>query len=159
MNRSGCFCPCLTDVFVGCEPLQGLEPTAEVVDGCEVGQVSSELVVGFVVVALDGRLFDGAVHSLDLTICPGVVGFSQAVLDAVGPADLVEAVDTISGGPAIAIARQVGELDAVIREHGVKPVRRGGDQGFQEAHGGRPIGLLVQLDKANLEVRSIATNR
>jgi hypothetical protein len=32
-----------------------------------------------------------------------VVGFGQAVLDAVGSADLIEAVDTVSGGPAVAL--------------------------------------------------------
>ena len=59
-------------------------------------------------------------------------------------------MDAIAGGPAIAIARQVGELDAVIGEHSVKPVRYSGDQGFEEAHGSWPIGLLVQLDEGEL---------
>jgi hypothetical protein len=48
----------------------------------------------------------------------------QAVLDAAGSADLVEAVGTITGSPAIAVARQIRNLDAVIPEHSVnQPVR------------------------------------
>ena len=152
-------CPCLADVFIRCEAPQGLEPAAEVVGRDEVGEVTAQLVVGFVVVALDRGLLEGSVHALDLAVGPRVVGLGHAVLDAVGSADLVEAVDPIAGGPAIAVLRQVGELDAVIGEHGVKPVRYGSDQGFEEAHGGRPIGLLVQLDKGELGGSSIATKR
>ena len=94
--------------------------------------MGSELVVPLIVIAVDGRLLEGAVHPFDLTVGPRVVGFGQAVLDAVGLADLVETVDPIAGGPAIAVLRQIGEQDAVIGEHGVKPVRHGCDQGFQE---------------------------
>src|ERR1700686_1528791 len=113
------FCPDVADVFVWGEAFQGLEPTAEVVCRDEVGQEGSGLGVRLIVLAVDGPPLAGAVHSLDLAICPRMVGFCQAELDAVGSADLVEAVDTIAGGPAIAIARQVGELDAIIRKHGV----------------------------------------
>src|SRR5580692_3845275 len=61
-------CPCLADVFVGCETPQGFQPAAEVVGGEEVGQVGSELVVRLIVVAVDGRLLEGAVHPLDLAV-------------------------------------------------------------------------------------------
>src|SRR5260370_41387918 len=53
------FCPCLADVFVGCQALQGLEPASKVVGGDEVGEVAAQLVVGFIVVALDRYLFEG----------------------------------------------------------------------------------------------------
>src|ERR1700680_1928797 len=108
------FCPDVADVFVWGEAFQCLKPTAEVVCGDEVGQVGSELVVRLIVIAVDGRLLDGAIHSLDLAIRPRMVGFCQAVLDAIGSADLVEAMDTIASSPAIAVARQIGKLDAVI---------------------------------------------
>ena len=61
-------CPCLADVFVGCETPQGFQPAAEVVGGEEVGQVGSELVVRVVVIAVDGRLLDGSVHPLNLPV-------------------------------------------------------------------------------------------
>ena len=50
-----------------------------------------ELIVSFVVVAVDSRFLDGPVHPLDLTVGPRMVGLGQAVLDAVGSADLVDA--------------------------------------------------------------------
>jgi hypothetical protein len=59
------FCPCLADVFVGCQALEGLEPASKVVGRDEVGEVAAQLVVGFVIVALDRRLFEGARHVAD----------------------------------------------------------------------------------------------
>ena len=53
------FCPGLADVFVWREAFQRLESAAEVVGGDEVGQVAWELVVCLVVIAIDGRLFEG----------------------------------------------------------------------------------------------------
>jgi hypothetical protein len=61
-------CPGSADELVGCEALQGLEPSGEVVGLDEVAEVLSELVVALVMIALDGRVLDGSVHSLDLTI-------------------------------------------------------------------------------------------
>src|SRR6266851_7919249 len=102
------FCPCLADVLVGCEAPEGLEPASKVICRDEVGEVAAQLVVGFVVVALDRRLLQGAVHAFDLAVGPRVVGFGHPMLDAVGAADLVEAMEAIAGGPTIAVARQVG---------------------------------------------------
>jgi transposase InsO family protein len=42
------------------------------------------------------------------------------MIDAVGIAGLAKRVDAISGGPAVSDARQIGELETVIGEHGVK---------------------------------------
>jgi len=49
----GLFCPCAADVFIRSEAAQGFEPPAEVVGRDEVGEVAAQLVVGFIVVALD----------------------------------------------------------------------------------------------------------
>ena len=49
----------------------------------EVCEVSAKLVVGFVVEALEGRVPDGAVHPLDLTIGPRMLGLDQAMIDVV----------------------------------------------------------------------------
>ena len=56
----------------------------------------AELLVAFVVGTLDGRLFEGAVHALDLPIRPRVVGFCLAVLDGVLAADPIEHVDAVA---------------------------------------------------------------
>ena len=62
------FCPCLADVFVGSEALRGLGSAGEVIGGGEVGEVTSKLVMGVGVVALDGGLLEGVVHVFDLPV-------------------------------------------------------------------------------------------
>ena len=73
-----------------------------------------ELVVAVVVITLDCRLFQGAVHALDLAIGPGMVRLRQPVLDAVSAADLIEAVHTPACRGALAVLGQLGELDTVL---------------------------------------------
>ena len=68
-------------------------------------QVAPELLVAVGVVALDGCVLDGGVHSLDLTIGPGMDDPGQPVLDAVLGADAVEDVAPV---PDVLLAR--GEL-------------------------------------------------
>lgn len=48
--------PCLADGFIGCEPLEGLEPAAEIVCGDKVAEMLPELIMALVVVALDGSV-------------------------------------------------------------------------------------------------------
>ena len=82
--------PCLADELVGREALEGLEPAAEVVSRDEVGEMPAELVMALVVEALDGRLLDGPVHPLDLTVGPRMLGLGRAVLNVVGGAGIFE---------------------------------------------------------------------
>jgi hypothetical protein len=79
----GLLCPYLADVFVWGEALEGLEPAAEVVGRDEVGEVTSKLVMGVVVVALDDRLPEGAVHTFDLPVGLWMPRFGQAMIDVV----------------------------------------------------------------------------
>ena len=132
---------------MGRKPFEDLEAASEVVGRHEVGQMRSELLVIVVVIAIDRRFLEGTVHPLDLTIRPRVIGFGQAVFDTACSADLIEAVDPVTRRPAIAIFRQVGKLDTVIGQHRMQPVRYGRDQCFEEAHGGRTIGFVVQCDE------------
>jgi len=46
----------------------GLQSPGEVVGGDEVGEMPNELIVGFVVISLDGRVLDRPVHPLDLSV-------------------------------------------------------------------------------------------
>ena len=73
--------PLFADELVGREALQGLQPAPKVVSCDEVYEVALGLVVGFVVVALDGAVFDRAVHPLDLSVGPGVPRLCEAMLD------------------------------------------------------------------------------
>ena len=113
-------------------------------------EVLPELVVAVVVIAFDGGVLDGAVHPFDLPVGPRMVRFGEPVLDAMLAADLVEPMDAHACGPAIAVLRQVGELDAVIRQDGVQVIGDCFDQRFQERHGGRTIGLVMKLDEGEL---------
>ncbi len=69
-----CLRPEFAEVFVGRESFEGLESSGEVVGSEEVGQVRFELVMGVVEVSLDGGVFDGTVHALNLPVRPRVVG-------------------------------------------------------------------------------------
>jgi hypothetical protein len=61
-------CPYLADAFVWGEAFEDLEPTAEIVGRDEVGKVTSKLVMGVVMIALDDRLPEGAVCTFDLPV-------------------------------------------------------------------------------------------
>jgi len=70
----GIFLPAFANEFVSREATEGLESFCEVVSGHEVCQVGSNLFVAVVVVALNGGLFDGSIHTLDLSVCPWLIG-------------------------------------------------------------------------------------
>jgi hypothetical protein len=108
--------------------------------------VGSELVVVVVVEALDGRLFDRAIplagkrllanaekHSLDLAIRPRVLHLCQPVLDLMVLADAVK--DVFEG---TRIAASICELDTVVSQYRVQPVRNGSDHRLRR--GPRPAG-------------------
>ena len=48
----------------------------------------------------------------DLTIGPSMVGLGESMLDTVFATYLVEAMVTVTRGPANTILRQIGKLDA-----------------------------------------------
>lgn len=102
----GLVCPCLADELVWCEPAKALEAAGEIVGGDEVVEVSPELIVAVVVESLDGRVLDGAIHSLDVAVGPRMVDAGEAVLDAMLGAAQVEHVREISRGGAIGVARR-----------------------------------------------------
>ena len=60
--------PGIADEFVWGEASEGFEASGEVVGLDEVMQMGAQLLVGFVAGAFDGRVFDGAVHWLDLAV-------------------------------------------------------------------------------------------
>ena len=78
-----------------------------------------QLVVAFVMEALDGRLFDSAVHPLDLSVGPGVVRLREPVLDVVRLADHVEAHLALLC--SVTVARLLGKLNAIIGQDRVDP--------------------------------------
>ena len=72
-----------------------------------------------VVIAFSGRFLDRPIHPFCLTVGPGMIGFGQAVLNAVFPAGAVKGVTTKARCRTIGVLRQIGKLDAVIGQYGV----------------------------------------
>lgn len=143
--------PAFADVFVGREALQGLQPPSVVVGVNEVGKVCFELIVSIVMVALDGRFLDRAVHALDLAIGPGMLDLGQPMFDAILLAAHIERMCRVSCRRAVRVARR--ELDPIVGENRVDLVGDSRDQSFEEGRGGGPSRLLTSCTKANLLVR------
>ena len=111
-------------------------------------RVRPKLAVAVVMEAFDGRLLDGPVHALDLTVGPRVVRFGEPMLDVVGLADHVEAHLTRPGG--VAVAGLLGELDAVVGQDGVDAIRHGFQQMFEKLPCCSAISLVDQLRDGEL---------
>ena len=107
--------------------------------------MSSKLVMAVVVVPFDGCFLDRPVHSLDLTVGPGMIDLGEAMFDAVFAAAHVEHMRHVAGGWAIGVARCEAELDAVVRQDRVYLVGNCSDERDQERRGCRAIGALYQL--------------
>ena len=129
------FCPRFGDEFVGCEAIQGLETPAVIVRVDEVGEVTLELPIAVVMIALDGGFFDRPVHAFDLTIGPQMLDLGETMLDAVLAAAHIEHVGDVDGRWAIGVTRRERELNAVVGQDGMNFERNSFDQHHQE--GGR----------------------
>jgi len=98
--------------------LTGVSPlTAEIVGGDEVVEMPNELVVGVVVISLDGCVLDCPVHPLDLSVGPRVIGLGQPMFDPVLTTGAIERVAAEPGGRTGSVLWQIGELDAIVGEH------------------------------------------
>jgi len=137
-------------VLVGREALESLQTPSKVVGINEGLQVLSQLVVAVVVVALDRGFLDRAIHALDLSVGPGMVGLGRSVLDVVGQADSIEHMQAQSRRGAVPSGRQVAELDAVVGEDRVDPVGHGVEQGLQEGGSCLHRGLLFKPREGEL---------
>jgi hypothetical protein len=133
------------DELVGCGAAQGLEPASVIVGIDEELEVRPQLLVGIVVAALDGGVLNGAVHTLDLAVDPGMVHLGQPVLDAVLAADAVEDVLRV---PDVPLAR--GEMDAVIGQDGMDLLGDGLDQLTQELSSFHFARVRDQADEGEL---------
>ena len=117
--------PTFAYVFVGSEALERLESSGEVIGIDEVEEMCLKLFAAVIEVPLDRSFLDGSVHSFDLAVGPGMVGFGEPVLDAMGAAHAIEGMATEPGGRALAVLGKIGELDAVVGEHDVDAIRDG----------------------------------
>ena len=116
-------CPDFADVFEGRESFEGLQSSSIIVGVDEVVEMRSQLGMAVVMVSLDRRFLDCAVHPFDLAVGPGMLDLGQPVLDLMFVTDPVE--DVVEG---IFVVRHIGELDAVIGQHGVDCIGHSSDQ-------------------------------
>ncbi len=122
MNRCGSVVQHLQIYLWGVEAAQGLGASPVIVGIDEVAEVRCQLSVAVVVVALDRRFLDRAVHAFDLAVGPGMPDLGQPVLDSVLAAAHVEHVRDVLGRWPIRVAGLEGELDAVVGQHRVYSV-------------------------------------
>jgi hypothetical protein len=75
-----------------------------------------------VMVALHGGPLEGSVHPFNLAVRPRMIWFRQPVLGAVASQSMSNiTLQRIVGSETV--LRQIGELDAVVGEHGVDLIR------------------------------------
>ena len=125
------------------------------------------VVVGFVEEALDGRVLNGAVHSLDLTVGPRVLWLCGAMIDpcfcageleGVRPEEFSLCQSFLDLRDRRASSARRRELDAVVGQDGVDLVGHGFEETAEEV-GRDPRCVSCNSTKANFEVRSMATKR
>jgi len=112
--------------------------------------VRFELFVGVVEVALDSGILDSSVHALDLPVGPGMVGLGQSMFDPMKETEPVEGMATEARGWPLPVLRQIGELDAVVGEHGVDAIRNCFDERLEERGGGSHVGSLHEFNDGAL---------
>ena len=78
----------------GVRPFRVLRRRREVIGCDEVRKMLSKLLMALVVEALDCGFLDGPVHSLDLSVGPGVLWFGQPMVDIVSGAGEFESLST-----------------------------------------------------------------
>ena len=127
------------------ESPEGLQAATVIVGIDEVVEVGCQLGMAVVMVAFDGRFLDRSIHPFDLTVGPGMLDLGQPVLDVMLVADPVE--DVVEG---VFVVRHVGELDAVVGQHGVDGIGHGSDQIVQELGGDHLARFAMSLDEREL---------
>ena len=103
----------------------------------------SKLFVALVVIPLDGRVFDCAVHAFNLAICPRVVWLGQAMLNAICLANYVEPHGPRIGG--VPVAWLLAELDTIVRQYRMDFVWHRFQHGLQKLPSCLAVGFVDQL--------------
>ena len=96
-------------------------------------------------VALDGCFFKWAVQARDLSVGPGMARLGEAMRGAVRGANTVK---NAAKGPGL--AGRTGEMNAVVGQYRMHPVRPLGQHPTQKAGGGHFGGLWLQLGNRDL---------
>ena len=103
------------------EVFECFEPSCKIVSCDKVFEMDAQLFMIIVVIPLECGVLDCLVHSLDLTICPWIVGFGQPMLNPVRVTDHVK-----THRPrmcCVSVSGLLGKLDAIVGEDGVDVIR------------------------------------
>src|SRR6516225_7861137 len=96
---------------------------------------ASSLIVSIIMVTLDGRFLDRAVHALDLTIGPRMLDLGQPMFDANLLAAQIEHMCRVSCRRAVRVSWWESELGPIIGEDRVDVVWDSRNQSFEERRG------------------------
>ena len=103
--------------------------TVRVVVGIdEIADVRAEVVMAIVVIPFYRRVFNRAVHALDLSVRPRVVWLSQAMFNAICSVNQVKPHGPGTGG--VPVAGLLTKLDTVVRKDCVHLVWNGFQHGL-----------------------------
>jgi hypothetical protein len=111
----------------------------------EFGELTSQLVVVFIVETFHVGAIYGAVHWLDLVILQRLFNLGQSVAGLMLTVDVVEDVFEGIDMPVV-----IGELDAIIYEHVVDHVGCCSDEVVRKCRGIHFPGRLVQFHESEL---------
>ena len=105
----------------------------------------TKLLMGIVVVTVDSRIFESAVHALDLPIRPRMFRFGEAVVNAMLETNPVK--QQLEG---ILVARTISKLNPVVSQDGVDFIGNSSEKMAQEFGSDKTGRLLVYLNKGKL---------
>ena len=134
-------CPAFADELIWGQPFQSFETAGEVVGIDEVGKMLAQFIVVVIVIAMNGRLFDGAVHAFDLAIGPRMPWFGAPVINVVSGTSTLKgmAPEQLSFRPHLpdisrspTLPRRIGELNAIVCEYRVDGVGNSGNKIVQK---------------------------
>lgn len=95
--------------------------------------------------AFDGSFFDGPIHSLNLSVSPGMLNLGEAMSNAMFSADTAKNVIA-----SVPITSTVRELDTVIGQYRMEGVWHRLDQIAQELCSNHLAGLGMEFGKSEL---------
>jgi hypothetical protein len=132
-------------------PLQCLEVFGKVVGCDEAEHVGFEALQVLVVEGFDGRLLDGSVHPLGLTVGPWVIRLRRSMFDAVFETNAIEDMwSEEAPGCSLAVFGQIREGHAVIGQDLVYLIWKGRDHVLEEGGAFHFAGMFVGLDVGEL---------
>src|SRR5687767_13739306 len=105
----------------------------------------TKLLMRVVVVTVNCRLFESAIHALHLTVRPGMIGLSQAMLDTLFGTDAIK-----QQRESVTVCWAIGELNAVVGQKGMDFVGHSSDQVTQELGSDRTGHAFVQFSEGKL---------